>query len=509
MTALAQQYFPNQDITTAQETTNILGIQTAIIVDNDSSVQRELKKVLDEMGVESINVFDDGLAALQFLEGNPNPDLIIHEWKISKITGPLFLQRARDHGEKNSPFIACSSLIEKNDIPFLREMGIAHVLKKPIQRAELIKGVAWTIQQDRRPTDRVALERKIRQKIKQRNLSAADEFVALYLNEPAIPVSAKQLVRAEIAYAEGNFEKARDFALDAMKQGGESIFVLNLLGKTMLQLRVMETALKCFERAQKLAPANIERLCQLAEIYAEVGDESASEAALQKVDDLDVGGEKADESRAKIAITQGDSTSAKSIMEHLESIDSIIAYMNNRAIAMARCGMVAEGILQYKRTIESIPDNHPEVCSIVNYNLALAYLRDQQTDLAKECLKDPVHKQIDRMKDKVNKLLVRILTAESKGELLQMSPLQAQINLVENLVPDSKELPVDSHTNGANASNAVLMAIENRPGDHGVYLLYRCSIKTSEGSKMLAGNVQFRPRLLINKDDPQKKYGLR
>lgn len=506
--AMAAQQFPGESLDDFAGAVNILGIKSAIIVDHDSLVQRDVKQALEEMGVESIRIFEDGSSALEFLEANPNPDLIFQEWKIPKVTGPLFLQKAKEKSARNSPFIVCSSLIDKSDVPFLREMGVAQVVQKPVQRNELIKGIAWTIQQDRRPTDKVALERKIRLALGQRDYEEADKNIALYLGDAAISNGAKQLIRAESHYAKAEYEKARDFCIEAMKNGGESILVLNLLGKVMLQLRDMNTALKCFERAQKLAPQNIERLCQMAEIHAELGNETESESLLERVDDIDKNGDKADESRAKIAIAQGDSGSAKKIMSSLESIDSVISYMNNRAIAMARCGMVLEGIEEYRKTLDSIPDANIAIRSVVLYNLALAYIRDDKTELAKLVLMDTVHEEAARMLPRVNKLLQRIGAAESRGEVFQMPKIEAPKAAATHEGDGSGEAGTDivrtiSTGGKGSGDDQLLMAVENRAGDRSCYLIYKAPEKTPEGSRMLAGEIQYKPRKSIEKGQSQ------
>ncbi|RZA18463.1 MAG: hypothetical protein EOP10_21070, partial [Proteobacteria bacterium] len=357
----------------------------------------------------------------------------------------------------------------------------------------------------RRPTDKIALERKIRQSLSQKKFEEAEVTLNLYLADPAIGMGHKQLVRGELAYAKAEYEKARDFCVEAMKNGGESILVLNLLGKTMLQLRVLDTALKCFERAQKLAPQNIERLCQMAEIHAELDHTEEADALLEKVDDIDKTGDKADESRAKIALAKGDPNSAKSIMSSLDSIDSVISYMNNRAIAMARCGMVGEGIDQYRKTIDSIPDNQPEMKSIVLYNLALAYLRDDKAELAKVVLLDPVHSETKRVKSRVNKLLSRMASAESKGETLSLPKIEAPsapavVGTGEGGAETGSDI-VRTISTKASAGDQLLMAIENRAGDRSCYLVYKAPEKTPEGGRMLSSELLFKPRKSIEKGE--------
>ena len=88
-----------------------MGIKTCVIIDPDSTVNEVLKSFLQEVGIAKVEYFDDGLKAWGWLRANPEPDIIIQEWRLPKLTGPLLLQRIRQHGFLTVQIVIISSLI--------------------------------------------------------------------------------------------------------------------------------------------------------------------------------------------------------------------------------------------------------------------------------------------------------------------------------------------------------------------------------------------------------------
>ena len=104
-----------------------------------------LKKTLAEIGVENVVSFADGDEATAWVESNDEPDLIIHEWRIPSLSGPLFIQRVRAKGFYRVPLVVISSLIKPDDMPLIREMGIAEVVAKPLEKTNLLPALVWTV----------------------------------------------------------------------------------------------------------------------------------------------------------------------------------------------------------------------------------------------------------------------------------------------------------------------------------------------------------------------------
>jgi CheY-like chemotaxis protein len=499
-------YLAGEDISqTTGNGMNMLGLKTAIVLDNDTSVRTEIQAALQEMGVENIHAFEDGISAHEHIKQHNNPDLILQEWRVPKLTGPLFLQRAQEEGAKTTPVIMVSSLVQKEDLPFVREMGVSHTLQKPFQRKDLVQAIIWTIQQDRQPTEQGSMERKMRQLLLERQFEEAAKIKERYISDATISVGAKELIEAEFAYAFGDNEKARDFGIEAIKHAGESIFILNLLGKALINLREFETALKCFQKAQTLAPLNLERLCQIAEIHSELGDTSKANEILEEAKDIDPDSQRVKEAEAKAAINGGETNVAKKIMAQLKAMENVVAYMNNRSVALARCGMIDEGIEGYKKTLEAIPDERLDIKGIVHYNIAFAYIRAGKLPEAKGELEQVIQSKASKVLAKSEALLKRVNHAIEKGT--QLTIAKSDHNLTRTLGDLHGQTPAPSASGDKPAADEakeaakgkVLAVVDNKPGEMACHMVYKSSLQNPRISKMLEGQLRFNPRKAIER----------
>ena len=293
-------------------------------MDGDAEVAAEAQEILEAMGVPEVIVCDNGEAGIEAIQQDGEIGMVVQEWRIKKLTGPLFLQKAQEVAQTAFPFVLFSPLIEEQDRPFVKEMGVAAIIPKPLQREEFIKSLIWTMQQDRMPTEQASMERKIRQLLQEKNVCEAQEIKERYVSDSSIKMGPKVLIEAEFAHANKEFEKARDFGIEAIKHSGDSIYTLSLLGKIMMNLREFDIALKCFEKAQQLAPMNLERLCQIAEVHSEMKEKEKAQEAVEEASELDPDSQRVAETEAKLAINNGETNNAKKILSQLKAIENVV-----------------------------------------------------------------------------------------------------------------------------------------------------------------------------------------
>src|SRR5690606_36006949 len=134
----------------------------------------------------------------------------------------------------------------------------------------------------------------------------------------------KRLIDAEFAFAEKDYIQARSHAIESLKASGDSILVLNLLGKILMQTGEHASALKCFEKAQNLSPRNIERLCSIAEVQTELGNANAATEAISHAEALDPDSVQVNETKAKVALAKGGTKTATRGMAKLESLSTLL-----------------------------------------------------------------------------------------------------------------------------------------------------------------------------------------
>jgi len=368
---VAKSLFPDEALDPSAEditgTINIIDTDNAIIIDPDEASATAVEEVLKSLGCANIQRFSDGQSAWDYLEKNPEPELIFMEWRIPKVSGPSIIQRIRLHGFYSVPIFIISSLIKTEDTPLLKEIGIANTMEKPLVRERFIPTLLHTIRQERRPTEHAVLERKFHMLLNGDQISEAEPLRLQILNDKSIPTGRKRLIEAAFSLAKKDYDSARESAFDALKLLGEQIEVLNVLGKTLMRLNNFEAALKCFKKAQDLSPNNIERLCLIAESESELGNEKGTADALAQASAVDSGSAAVAQAAVKAA--------AKKIMSSFENIKNIVSYMNNMAVSLARSEKYEESIELYNKTAESIPEDRKDLQAIVGYNTALAKIR--------------------------------------------------------------------------------------------------------------------------------------
>ena len=385
-----------------------LGLDSVLLVDPDATVQKSLTDFMQELGVSKITSIADGKEALAWLDANPKPSLILHEWRMPGVTGPGFIQKIRSSGKHDVHLIVMSSLIKPQDQAIIREMGVAGIFQKPYIKEDLVKALMNILHQDCLPTEPLTQERKIFALLAMGSINEAMPLRDALFSNSLVTGPRKDLVSAEFQYAEKHFEAARDLAVKALKGGAESLRSLNLLGKCMMQLKDFESAAKCFERAQEMSPSNIERLCALAEAQQELGqnDKATESAAMALTVDPDALAAK--ETVVKIAIASGDVKKAQQLIAGIDSLHNIVSYLNNRAISLSRSGKAKDSLDIYKNASQAIPPTRKDVAALISYNMSLAHIRAQDLKAAMAVLAEVIKGNDERVKTKAESLLKRL-----------------------------------------------------------------------------------------------------
>ena len=354
---------------------NTLGLKKCVVVDADQASINAIREILLGIGVDNVISFEDGLSAFNWIIENSDVDIIFHEWRLPQLTGPFLIQRIRNANLHHIPIITVSGLVKTQDRPLLSEMGVSYTVSKPLKKQSFLQAIIRVIQEERHPSTGKSKARKMRQLLTKNENSEANNILISFTEDPSIPHRHKLMMKAEFAYNSGKFELARDLSQKALTMSDDSILCLNILSKSLLSLGDYKTALHCFEIAKKLSPLNIERLCKIAESHLHIGNVSEAEVSIQEAINLDHKNPIIPPTQAKIELEKGNTLSAKKLISNLESLDEVIAYINNKAVALARSGKPKEGISLYNKALESIPDDHNETKAAVHYNMALAYIR--------------------------------------------------------------------------------------------------------------------------------------
>ena len=459
------------------------GIKNAVIVDPDESIRNLVSEALASVGVTNIKMFADGLSAWEHMEASGEPDLMITEWRAPRLGGDRLLQRMRQNRMTAVPIVIFSSLVKSCDRPVLREFGATDVIVKPMSRKQFLTMLASVIEEDRRPNGVEAYERRIRLSLSAHNVSLATQLLAELRAAGGATATQLDGLDAELAYAKGDFKRAVELAARSISILGEDIALLNLLGKGLLKLGRPREAAQFLNKAQGLSPHNVERLCLLAESQVETNVAAAS-AAVREAQNLDPKHAQVTNTAAKVALATNNVAETKDLLSRIGDTAEIIAFMNNRAVALISDQRYDEGIATYETALKSLPASAEHLKPFIGYNLGLALIRAGRIPQSITVLDWVAREAEGALEAKSRSLMDRSIAAQSAGK-----PVELKTGSASN---DVKEQILD-------ASSGVIPG-EIPIGQLGCHKIYNAqAIAQPEAAALLKEAVRFKMRPNVHK----------
>lgn len=402
------------DATETEMIASHLGFNVCLVVDSDLYGAEKSRALLENMGFGKVVIIDNPLKALPWLRKNKAPDLIISEWQLPTLPGPVFLYKIRNRLKCQAPLVIMNDHIKDIERPMVQELGADSIIHKPMNDHGFHAVVSRTIQQSRYPTEPSAMKLKLRRALAAEDHQAVHTMKKAIFSSKTMTDSDKVLIESEIAYENGCYIHSKKLALESIHLGGPSTESLSVLGKSLMQLREFDAALRCLENCSFVNPMNVDHLCDIAECHLENGDNESYSKALDQAKAIDHN-ERVMSTEAKGAIQNGHIDTARKLLERLHSYKDVLAYTNNRAVTLIRCGDFDIGIDLYNKALASIPKNKRELESLIRYNLGLAYARHNDLEVAlTELKKGEISKNKQRRK-KIDSLKKRIIVSIEKG----------------------------------------------------------------------------------------------
>ena len=486
-------------------TKNVLGVKLVVVIDPDTDVLYATSEMLKELGVEAVETFEDGKKAWDWLNALPpgnsrEPGLLLMEWRIIGLSGPALVQRLRLGRFITVPIIVGSSLIKREEKPLLREMGVDELLVKPFDKHHFYEVVIWALQQNKVPTEERSLATKIKRLLVRKQFGEAERLVAQFVEDSRIREAAKKEMIAELAFAHGRYRGACEAGVEAIRLGGKSLGLLNLVGKSLLKLQFYGKALQCFERAQEICAINVERLLTIAECNLHLDRPRESAKALAEAIAMDEGNPLIAEAKLKFDLETGNLSAAADATISGDAVLRVGAYINNRAIALARTGRFADGIALYHRAIQALSERWHDLGATVSYNLGLCLARYGEYEEAIKVLTAVCAQPTVSVFKKANALLIKLRRATKKG---------VSLNLDIGPLDPPKQMELLS--NEQHLLDLMNKAIPKQ-GDLACYLIFYCIDPHSTKAQALLNDMprfNARPPLLPSRDDALQKVRAR
>lgn len=112
---------------------------TALIVEDNDNERELMSGVLEMAGFEVIGV-PDGQAAIEFLESNNKPDIVLMDMQMPRLNGPQTVSKIRNElHDQNLPIFAVSGLSQEEAKLPVGERGVTGWFSKPVNPNRLVK----------------------------------------------------------------------------------------------------------------------------------------------------------------------------------------------------------------------------------------------------------------------------------------------------------------------------------------------------------------------------------
>lgn len=432
----------------------VFELDTVIIVDPDVSSKSAIKNVLLQLNVPNVIEFSDGQSAWEWIRTAEKIDLIIMEWKLPQLTGPLLIQRVRARDKGFTPIVISSSLVKEDDSQVLEEFSVSKIMPKPVDNARLMKVLNWCIEQEKNPQSFAIAERKIISNLANRNIDEAIHFKKMYQANPDVPQARKLYIDAEFHYYFGSYAKAKQSILEAVRVGKkETLQTTNFLGRCLLQLGDYSAALHAFHKAQAFSANNIERICHMAQANVMLGDLEEADDNIAQAEKLDAKNQNVEVAKAARMAAKNGLSFAYEVISGLNDGGALIAFLNNHAVAKTRSGSYKQGIELYQSVLSLLPANELKHIARISYNLGLAFVRSNDLKNALNILKiardtDPI------VRKKASSLFDRVKVALETG-----APVN--LNAASNDLMEDSEINFDAFdaSNGGSGSQSEMAGV--------------------------------------------------
>lgn len=494
---------------------DLFGLKKVIIVDNDDSSCRAISTALLEVGAIEASSFSNADEAIEYISNSNCDDfgLVVQEWRLPKVPGYLLIQKLRAAGLKDASIFVHSSLVRDDDKPLLIEFGATDVIAKPFSKQSFVRRLAQAVQRDRDGNDAVAVEAKVRRFLEAGKLADAERVYDAAKAKGVLSAPLDALCAAGIAFAKNDFVAAVRLATASIKARSHATVAYNLLGKALMAIKQYEAAAKCYERANTLSPKNLERLCLLAEAYRESGDEDKADATLAEARKIDSNSDKVQKETFEAALKTEDVGKIVAAAAHLTSQDQVIALTNNRAVALVKSGKIEDAMKLYQSILGMLPAPDKMKLVPVNYNIALACVRNGALDPSLPHLEAAICNAAAKQEQIVKKaqsLKRRIEHSLKTGEPIKLNYEEG----VEAATQDTGGKPVEEGS-AANANaqlatealaeNAAIaeatLVIQRAAGDLGCYLAYTTANWPPEVQALIESLPHFVQRSAVKREE--------
>jgi CheY-like chemotaxis protein len=124
--------------------------RVVLLVEDDEDLRTILAEALGDHGL-TVAVAADGVEALEYLSSHPAPDFLLLDLMMPRMSGVELLQRLRGRTDLAAVRTVVLTAGQTANADVLIELGVARILRKPIEMQRLLAALEVEIVSEPRP----------------------------------------------------------------------------------------------------------------------------------------------------------------------------------------------------------------------------------------------------------------------------------------------------------------------------------------------------------------------
>ena len=354
-----------------------------LVVDDESSMRQTVKNMLSRLGFQKIVVADNGKKALDFIN-TIKIDLVICDVNMPEMTGTELFKTIRENKKHdNVIFIFVTAEASRQTVARAAEEGGEGYIIKPFVMGTLEDKIIKVLDKKFKPNPIDIHLKNFSKSMESREFDKAEEALtsaaALAPDAPAITYR-----YGSLALAKGDTNKAIERFKEVIDKNPLFVKAYNDIGEIYENIGDLESAIKYYELAHNISPANTDRLLALTKLYYKAGDteksEEMMEAAISDVrQDVSTSGHLIGE----MYLAKNDNDKALEVLTKSHKKNpSDTSIMMSLSDAYRKVGQPQKAINMYKDIIAITPNN-----ANAYYNMGKTFLEMGVKDKAIESIK--------------------------------------------------------------------------------------------------------------------------
>lgn len=252
-----------------------------LVVDDEASMRVTINNMLTRLGFVNIVMADNGRKAFDLIK-TVKIDLVVADVNMPEMTGlELFKTVKEDKKYDHICFIFVTAEARKDTVARAAEGGANEYLIKPFVMASLDDKLQKVLKKRFKPSSVETHLQNFKKYFESRDFVNAEE--ALMNASQAAPDSPVIIYNfGRLAAAKGDANKAIDYFKEAIDRKPMFVKAYNAIGEIYESLGDIGTAIKYYELAHNISPANAERLISLSKLYYKSGESEKAEVILKE-----------------------------------------------------------------------------------------------------------------------------------------------------------------------------------------------------------------------------------